>query len=110
MRSGKLDRTIALQSFTNTVDDFGTPVKAWTDYATVRAELLEESTKEFRANYGARDEALAVFCIRHRDDVKTEHRVSFEGQTFNIRQVAKMGRRKSLELRCEEHRASEEST
>ncbi|MEM1287124.1 MAG: phage head closure protein [Pseudomonadota bacterium] len=104
MRSGKLDRTIKLQHFTTTVNEYGTQQETWADYATVRAELMEESTQEFRANYGDRNEALTIWRIRHRDDVTTEHRVSYDGEFFEVREIAKMGRRKSLELRCVEVR------
>lgn len=43
MRSGALDRTIRIQSFTSTDDEFGNVIESWTDMATVRAQLLQAS-------------------------------------------------------------------
>ena len=105
MRAGKLDRSIKIQAFTSTVDEYGTPVEAWTDLATVRAQIVEASTEEYQRAYGEGGNTVVVFRIRWLAGVTTAHRVVYAGSNLNIRDVKEIGRRKGLELRCEEVRA-----
>jgi SPP1 family predicted phage head-tail adaptor len=104
MRAGKLDRQIKIQSVSNTVDDYGTPVVTWTDFATVRAELVDPAIQEPARDYGETPNFTATFRIRWLADVTSLHRVQFEGRNLNIREVREIGRRRGLELRCEEVR------
>lgn len=104
MRAGKLDRTITIQAFTSTVDDYGTPTEALTNFATVRAQKVEASTEEYLRGYGETDATVIIFRIRWLSDVTTDHRVVHEGRNLNIRETKEIGRRKGLELRCEEVR------
>lgn len=100
MRSGKLDRTIKVQSFTSTVNDYGTPVQAWTDVATARAQIIQSSTEEFLTN-GASDETTIIFRTRYFSPIGGTSRIIFEGEEYNVREVKEIGRRKGLDLRCE---------
>jgi SPP1 family predicted phage head-tail adaptor len=101
MRAGKLDRTIIIQRFTSTVDDYGGVTETWTDLATMRAQLVQASTDEYIRAYGASDETVIIFRTRWLDDITNADRVSFEGSFCNIKEVKLIGRRKGLELRCE---------
>ena len=100
MRSGKLDRSITVQSFTSTVNAYGTPIETWTDVATVRAQIIQSSTEEFLSS-GATDETVIIFRTRYFEGVNTSSQVLYEGQAFNVREVKEIGRRKGLDLRCE---------
>lgn len=101
MRAGKLDQQIAIQRFTNTVDDYGTPVETWTTLATVRAQIIQQSTEEFIRNFGASDETVTVFRVRWIDEITTADRVLFDGDSHNIKETKQIGRRAGLELRCQ---------
>jgi SPP1 family predicted phage head-tail adaptor len=105
MRAGTLDRTITIQAFSSTVDDYGTPTETWTDFATVRAALVQASTDEYLRAYGETDALAVIFRTRWLDGLTTEHRVVYDGRNLNIREVKEIGRRKGLELRCEEVRS-----
>jgi SPP1 family predicted phage head-tail adaptor len=100
MRAGKLDRSITVQSFTNTVNDYGTPIETWTDVATVRAQIIQSSTEEFLTS-GATDETVIIFRTRYFGAVAPKSRILFEGEEYNVREVKEIGRRKGLDLRCE---------
>ncbi|MBP2611416.1 phage head closure protein [Agrobacterium pusense] len=100
MRSGKLDRTIKVQSFTSTVNEYGTPVQAWTDVATARAQIIQSSTEEFLTN-GASDTTSIIFRTRYFGPIVPKSRILFEGEEYNVREVKEIGRRKGLDLRCE---------
>lgn len=104
MRSGALRSTIEIQSFTNAVDDFGTPVMAWVKKATLRAEVQHQSAKEY-LSAGAHDEETVIFRTRHLEGVTGADRVIFRGEAFNIREVTPQGRQTGLELRCEKERS-----
>lgn len=99
MRAGKLDRTIKIQGFTNTVNEYGTPVQDWTDKATLRAQIIQSSTEEFIKG-GAVDETVIVFRTRWLAGVTTADRIEYEGQAFNLKETKEIGRRKALELRA----------
>lgn len=105
MRAGKLDRSITVQSFTSTVNEYGTPIETWTDIATVRAQIIQSSTEEFLTN-GATDETVIIFRTRYFAPIGTKSRVLFEGEEYNVREVKEIGRRKGLDLRCERKVAS----
>lgn len=105
MRAGKLDRTIKIQAFSSTVNEYGTPAEMWTDVATVRAQIVQASTEEYLRAYGETDALAVIFRIRWIATVTTEHRVVYEGRNLNIREVREIGRRNGIELRCEEIRS-----
>ena len=106
MRAGKLDRVITIQVYTRTgTTPGGAPIMAWSDVATVRAQLLQASTEEYQRAYGEGGNTAVIFRIRWLDDVTVEHRVVYEGKNLNIRETKEIGRRHGLELRCEEVRA-----
>lgn len=104
MRAGKLDRSITLQSVSSAIDPHGTPVETWTTVATVRAEVIEVGTEEYQRAYGEGGNTSVIFRIRWLADVTTSHRVQYEAKNLNVREIKEIGRRRGLELRCEEVR------
>lgn len=104
MRAGKLDRQIKIQSFSNTVDAHGTPVVTWNTVTNVRAEIVESSTEEYQRDYGEGSDTGVTFRIRWLSGVSVNHRVQYAGRNLNIREIKEIGRRRGLELRCEEVR------
>lgn len=100
MRAGKLDRQIVIQRFTNTVDDYGAPVETWTTLATVRAQIIQQSTEEFIRGYGATDDAIVIFRIRWIAGLTTADRVQFDSKNYNIRELKPIGRAEGLDIRA----------
>lgn len=102
MRAGKLDRSITIEAHTRTgTTPAGAPILSWTVVATVRAQIIQQSTEEYLRAYGETDSLAVIFRLRWLADVTTDHRVVFEGRTLNIRETKEIGRRHGLELRCE---------
>lgn len=99
IRSGKLDRQITIERHNETVSSIGAVSKAWTPVATVRAELVQQSTDEFLNGLGEGASANLVLRIRYLAGVTTADRVTFDGASFDIDQIVKMGRRRGLEIR-----------
>lgn len=101
MRAGNLDRTIVLQRWTEgEPDPYGNVVSIFVDRATLRAQVVSASTDEFIRDHGASDETVIVFRTRFLPGVELADRVIYGGEPFDIKQVAEIGRRKGLELRC----------
>jgi SPP1 family predicted phage head-tail adaptor len=101
MRAGKLDRTITIERYTETLDEYGNPGgQSWSTLATLRAQIIEASTEEFQRAYGASSETAIIFRVRFMDGVTLADRVSYDGKAHNLVEVKEIGRRRGLELRC----------
>lgn len=98
MKAGKLDQVITVQRFTNTVNEFGTPVQSWSDLVTVRAQIIQGSTTEFIQG-GARDDTVMIFRTRWIEGITTADRVVFDGDYFNVKELKPIGRAKGLDIR-----------
>ena len=104
MKAGKMVHVIEIQQAATAVNDAGTPVQTWSKFATLRAELIEQSTEEFLRNAGDTSVTTLAFRTRYLAGVTDEHRVSFDGAAFDIDKIVTIGRRRGLELRCKESR------
>lgn len=101
MHSGRMDRRITLWELLEADDGHGGVEQGWFEIATVWAELREARTREFMERSGPRaDDVRRAFRIRWRDGVNTSLRVIYQGETLNIVEIAELGRRDGLELRC----------
>ena len=100
MRAGKLDKTITIERHAITVDDYGTQTEGWSQIATVRAQIVQQSTEEFMRSFGSTGETAMVFRLRHCDGLKVADRVTHQGQAFDVKEIKELGRREGLDLRC----------
>ena len=100
MRAGKLDREITVQRATSTIDEAGTPTLTWADVATVRAQIVQQSTEEFIRGFGASEETAIIFRLRWLDGITAADRITYDERIHNIKEVTEIGRRRGLELRC----------
>ncbi len=100
MRAGKLDRTIAIERQAETVMPSGSVVTAWTNFATVRAEIVKQSASEFLTGFGEAESGSVIFRIRYLAGITTADRITYEGTAYNITEIAEIGRRRGLELRA----------
>ena len=100
IRAGKLDRQITIERYTETVAASGTIKRTWASVATVRAELVQLSAEEYLTGFGEGDSSSAVFRIRYLSGITTADRVTFDGITYDIDEIAELGRKRGLELRC----------
>lgn len=100
MRAGRLDKTITIDRFASSVDEYGTVKDDWTSVATVRAQLIQSNTEEFMRSFGVSSETAIVFRIRHRDDLTVADRVTYDGRHHDLKEIKELGRRAGLDLRC----------
>uniref|UniRef100_A4WSA1 Phage head-tail adaptor, putative n=1 Tax=Cereibacter sphaeroides (strain ATCC 17025 / ATH 2.4.3) TaxID=349102 RepID=A4WSA1_CERS5 len=100
MQAGKFLQIIDIESVTSAVNEAGTPVQTWTHKDRLRAEVVSETAEEFIRSYGASEECVIVFRTRFQEGITAGDRVVFQGQSFNIKLIMPLGRRRGLELRC----------
>lgn len=101
MKSGRLRRVITLQKAGHTLDQFRVAVPGWTDFATLRAELVAEAAQEAVTSEGASDLEVLTFRTRFMPGVTNAMRLSFRGEGYNLRRVMVIGNDAGLELVAE---------
>ena len=102
MRAGRMDRLVTLEYKTVSQNDHGEEIETWTAKATIWAGKKDFRGTEFFGAQQVNAEATGIFIIRYRDDVNTEdYRLTYEGDTYDIKAVAELGRRAGLELMVE---------
>lgn len=105
MRAGKLDEVITIEAISDgPPDEYGISAPVWAAFASVRAQVLQQSTDEYLRGYGEGAAAVIIYRIRWLDGLTVKHRVVRKGTAFNIKEIKEIGRRVGLELRCEEVR------
>lgn len=88
MRAGKMDRRIAVQSFTQTEDDLGTPVQSWTTAQSLWASISYGTGQERREAAQEQSSLVATFIVRSSTFTQSitpqSHRISFDGLFWDI--------------------------
>ncbi|MCE8523356.1 phage head closure protein [Ruegeria pomeroyi] len=100
IRAGKLDRQITLERKVETVAASGAVTFEWLQFATIRAELVQRSADEYLAGFGEAEAGGAVFRVRYLAGITVADRVTFDGVAYDIDEIAELGRKRALELRC----------
>lgn len=96
MKIGKADRRVTLQAVTYTPNDYGEPIRSYSDIGTFWAELLKTG------NIGEsiiRGQDIAVkrlsFKVRRStatEGVKADDRLQYRGESYDILGVEEIGR------------------
>ena len=105
MNIGKLDRLITLQA-PATVPQAGNgelAPKAFADVAQVWAGIYYALGNEAVQAGELTATQRIVFTTRYRADVQPTWQLVHEGKTFQITDVAELGRRQGLKLTCYSH-------
>ncbi|WP_105386067.1 phage head closure protein [Neorhizobium alkalisoli] len=98
---GNMDRRITIDRQTETVNPSGDVVKAWTPVAMVWAEVLQQTATEFFTGYGEAETGTMIFRVRYRPGITTADRVTYNGQSYGLKEIKEIGRFEALELRGE---------
>jgi SPP1 family predicted phage head-tail adaptor len=95
LNPGRLDRRITLQSSAATRDGAGGNVLTWSEVATVWAQEVSTTGREFRAAGALRAETTIAFRIRYLNTAAPAMRISYNGKLYDILSVVEEGRRES---------------
>jgi len=100
MRAGTLNRVIFIDRLTETLNENRTPVSTWTNIATLRAEVLQNSVDEAEAGSGERDINAITFRTRFFSGLETADRIRFMGHVYNVKGWTEIGIRHGLEIKA----------
>jgi SPP1 family predicted phage head-tail adaptor len=104
MRAGNLDRVIALQRNVESKSSTGAITSAWTNFATMRSEIVQQSAGEFLTGFGEAETTAIIFRVRYIVGITTADRIVYAGNAYDLDEIKEIGRRRGLELRCERAR------
>jgi SPP1 family predicted phage head-tail adaptor len=93
MKIGKLRYRISLQEYSSTRDKDGFVTKDWNTVATVWADIVPVSGKEYFSQDTETSVVTYKVYIRYREDVLSSMRIVWEGHTFEI--VSALGDKRS---------------
>lgn len=100
MNPGLLDRKIKLLKPTAAHNPLGDPTPSWHTYANPWARRLHRSGRT--AELAGKDTPLrtSIYRIRFRQDVRTNHKLQDQHNTYTIEDIAPVGRNQYLDLTC----------
>ena len=98
MRAGDLDRQIVIEQNTPTRTAAGGLVDSWSTLATVQASKRDMGGNEVFAGGQVQAKIDTGFKIRHRTDVTTAMRISYNGEIYDIQAIKELGRAEGLEI------------
>lgn len=84
MNPGKLDRRLTILARNETRGTAGGLAIAYAEEDTVWAELVESGGQESRSSDALRGVVSATFRIRYRPSLTSQHRVIYDGLTYDI--------------------------
>ncbi|WP_417278401.1 phage head closure protein [Celeribacter sp.] len=99
MKASKLDRHVSFERKAEEITETGATLETWATFLTVRAEVRDLMTDQVTLDLGEGEKATRVFVIRWTPEtITTEDRVSYNGQSYDIRQIVELGRRGGLQI------------
>lgn len=101
MPNMSLDRRVAISRRSSTLNDFNEPVDSWSTLATVWASVVPISDGERLRAGETLAQKSSRFTIRWSatvDGVDPRDRIVFDGSTYDIQGVKKLGRKQFLEI------------
>jgi len=103
MNLGNLDRRIAIEVATIT-NVYGEAVTTWTTFASVWANYRPLRGKELIAAQQVDAQIEASFRVRWIDGLTPAHRISFDGEIWDIMATPELGRREGIDIMAKVHR------
>lgn len=105
MQAGRLRHRVLLQRTVNTQSPVtGAVTESWVDIATIRAEVVASSAREFVAAMATQSEVTTRITVRYRPEISNKDRIVFRGKIYNIEGVLPdpVSGREYLTLPCSE--------
>lgn len=94
---GNMRRSIVVQRLYTTKNEYGAETSTYVDYLTLKAELKNRSGSKTIVNNEIFNDATLIFWTHYRPIVETD-RIKFNGNVYNILNIAEIGYREGLEL------------
>ena len=98
MRSGKLDRSITIETATLTKNSIGEKTKSWSTFKTVWAQVTPMLGKETLADAQLRAPVMTKFRIRYLAGLKHTMRILHNGEYYDIQSIIESDRNEQIEI------------
>lgn len=98
MKAGKLDRRVQIKVKTSSRDSYGAEILTYSVLATVWAEVVPISGREYFAAAQFVPEATLKIRMRFREDFDETALISYDDVDYNILYIAEIGRADGLEV------------
>ena len=98
MKAGKLDRRGQIKVKTSTRDAYGAEILTYSVLATVWAEIMPVSGREYFSVAQFIPEASLKIRMRYREDFDETAKLSHDGVDYDILYIAEIGRGDGLEV------------
>lgn len=98
MKAGKLDRRVAISVKSASRDSYGAEIIGWSLLATVWAEILPLSGREFFVASQFVPEAELKIRMRYREDFDETAKITYNNIDYDILHIAEIGRQDGLEV------------
>lgn len=105
MRAGELDRTIIIQSATETRDAYGAVTYTWGTFVEVWAKKKDLRGDEYFSAQQVNAQVDCIFTIRWFPGVLETMRISYDGKLWDIRSLNELGRQEGLEIYAQVRRS-----
>lgn len=96
MKAGDLRQSISFARMVAATDSKGNRRTVPQTFATCMAMVTDVSGRDFYAAQANQAQDIVTFGIRWREDVDTEHRLIFGGQTYKIEEINHLGYRRDF--------------
>ena len=100
MRAGRLDRYVAIYSFTKTRNSFGEDIPAESLVTNAWCEKREVQGNERWVSKQYLAEVEAVFVTHYIQGIGAKMILRYEGQDYDILGVVEIGRREGIAISC----------
>lgn len=101
IRAGQYDRQITIRTPSNTRNTIGEVRQTWTDLRTVWAQVIPLVSRDRFVSSGEHSVKAATFRIRWMAGLSSTMRIGYEGDNYEIKGIAEIGRREALEIAAE---------
>jgi len=103
MKSEQLKDTIIIQQQTVIRDSYGAEIITWTTFATVRAQVLSQTGREYFTSKQVFAEMTDIVVIRYLNGLKPKMQLILDGHVLDIMSISDIGNRHiEMHLVCKE--------
>ncbi len=100
---GRLRYKVRLEKATDTSDGAGGRSQAFNSIAIIFADIRPTGGDESYRQGKLQEKVTHKIYIRHREDINTDYRITYESRTFQIQNILNIDERdRFLELTCSE--------
>ena len=98
MKAGKLDKRVTIKVKSATRDSYGAEIIGWSTLATVWAQVMPLSGREYFTAAQFVPEAELKIRIRFREDFDETAKITYNNIDYDILHIAEIGRQDGLEI------------